>query len=73
MVRPNLHRLEAKNDPVFANRTLGQRTAKGEEVLKSPHRLTVIAVGQVNGLASQPIAICRHAIVLVEAEISAGI
>ena len=39
-------------------------------MLKLPRRLVVIAVDEMDGLASQPLAICRHAIVLAETEIS---
>ena len=39
-------------------------------MLKLPRRLVVIAVDEMDGLASEPIAICRHAIVLAETEIS---
>src|SRR5665213_641845 len=39
-------------------------------MLKLPRRLVVIAIDEMDGLASQPIAICRHAIVLAETEIS---
>ena len=60
----------AKNDPLLANMNLGQRTPRREEMLKLPCRLVVIAVDEMDGLASEPIAICRHAIVLAETEIS---
>ena len=39
-------------------------------MLKLPRCLVVIAVNEMDGLASQPLAICRHAIVLAETEIS---
>jgi len=39
-------------------------------MLKLSRRLVVIAVDEMDGLASQPLAICRHAIVLAETEIS---
>src|ERR1017187_8931103 len=39
-------------------------------MLKLPRRLVVIAVDEMDGLAGQPLAICRHAIVLAETEIS---
>jgi len=60
----------AKNDPLLANRNLGQRTPRREEMLKLPRRLVVIAVDEMDGLASQPIAVCRHVVVLTETEIS---
>ena len=60
----------AKNDPLLANMNLGQRTPRREEMLKLPRRLVVIAVDEMDGLASEPIAICCHAIVLAETEIS---
>jgi len=70
MVRPNLHRIMAKNDSLLANMNLGQRTPRREEMLKLPRRLIVIAVDEMDGLASQPIAVCRRAVVLAETEIS---
>src|SRR5665213_1327044 len=39
-------------------------------MLKLPRRLVVIAIDEMDGLASEPLAICRHAIVLAETEIS---
>src|SRR5665213_3313430 len=70
MIRPNLHRVMAKNDPLLANMNLGQRTPGREEMLKLPRRLVVIAVDEMDGLASQPAAVCRHVVVLPETEIS---
>src|SRR5271166_3332217 len=70
MVRPYLHRVMAKNDPLLANMNARQRTPRREEMLKLPRRLVVIAVDEMDGLASQPVAICRHAVVLAETEIS---
>jgi hypothetical protein len=60
----------AKNDPLLANRNLGQRTPRREEMLKLPRRLVVIAVDEMDGLARQSIAVCRHFVVLAETEIS---
>jgi len=60
----------AKNDPLLANRNLGQRTPRREEVLKLPRRLVVIAVDEMNGLASHPIAVRRHVVMLAETKIS---
>ena len=60
----------AKYDPLLANRNLGQRTPRREEMLKLPRRLVVIAVDKMDGLASQPAAVRRHAVVLAETEIS---
>ena len=60
----------AKNDPLLANRNLGQRTPRREEVLKLPRRLVVIAVDEMDGPTSQPIAISRHVVMLAETEIS---
>ena len=60
----------AKYDPLLANRNLGQRTPRREEMLKLPRCLVVIAVDEMDGLASQPIAVCRHVVVLAETEIS---
>jgi hypothetical protein len=60
----------AKNDPLFANGNLGQRTPGREEMLKFPRRLVVVAVDEMDSLASQPIAICRHLVMLAETEIS---
>src|ERR1019366_2103710 len=70
MVRPNLHRVMAKNDSLFANMNLGQRAPRREEMLKLPRRLVVIAVDEMDGLASQSVTIGRHAVALAEAEIS---
>ena len=70
MMRPNLHRVMAKNDPLFADGDLGQRTPRREEMLKLSRRLVVIAVDEMDGLASQAVAICRHAVVLAETKIS---
>src|SRR5665213_365257 len=70
MVRPNLHRIVAKNDPLLANRNLGQRAPRREEMLKLSRRLVVIAVDEMDGLASQPIAVCCYVVVLTETEIS---
>ena len=39
-------------------------------MLKLLRRLVVIAVDEMDGLASQPIAVCRHIVVLAETEIS---
>jgi hypothetical protein len=39
-------------------------------MLKLPRRLVVIAVNEMDGLASQPIAVCRHIVMLAETEIS---
>jgi hypothetical protein len=60
----------AKNDLLLANINARQRTPRREEMLKLPRRLVVIAVDEMDGLASQPVAICRHAVVLAETEIS---
>ena len=60
----------AKNDPLLADMNLGQRTPGREEMLKFLRRLVVIAVDEMDGMASQPIAICRHIIRLAKTEIS---
>ncbi|MCU1324246.1 MAG: hypothetical protein JWM43_3895 [Acidobacteriaceae bacterium] len=39
-------------------------------MLKLPRRLVVIAVDEMDGLARQPIAVCRHIVMLAETEIS---
>lgn len=39
-------------------------------MLKLPRRLVVIAVDEMDGLASQPISICCYVVVLAETEIS---
>src|ERR1035438_2508903 len=39
-------------------------------MLKLPRRLVVIAVDEMDGPTSQPIAICRHVVMLAETEIS---
>ena len=39
-------------------------------MLKLPRRLVVIAVGEMDGLASHSVAICCHVIMLAETEIS---
>ena len=39
-------------------------------MLKLPRRLVVIAVDEMDGLASQPIAVCRYVVVLAETEVS---
>ena len=39
-------------------------------MLKLPRRLIVIAVDEMDGIASQSVTIRRHAVVLAEAEIS---
>ena len=39
-------------------------------MLKLPRRLVVIAVDEMDVLASQPIAVCRHIVMLAETEIS---
>ncbi len=39
-------------------------------MLKLPRCLVVIAVDEMDGLASQAVAICRHAVVLAETKIS---
>ena len=39
-------------------------------MMKLPRRLVVIAVDKMDGLASQPAAVGRHAVVLAETEIS---
>src|ERR1035441_4609070 len=70
MIRPNLHRVMAKNDPLLGNTNLGQGAPRREEMLKLPRRLVVIAVDEMDGLASQPIAVCRHVVMLGETEIS---
>src|SRR5665213_2111935 len=38
--------------------------------MKTPRRLVVIAVYEMDGLASQPVAVCRHVVVLAETKIS---
>ena len=39
-------------------------------MLKLPRRVVVIAVNEMDGLASKPIAVCRHIVMLAETEIS---
>ena len=39
-------------------------------MLKLPRRLVVIAVDEMDGLASHPIAVSRHVVMLAETEIS---
>src|ERR1035441_8006264 len=70
MIRPNLHCVMAKNDPLLANRNLGQRTPRREEMLKLSRRLVVIAVDEMDGLARQPITVCCDVVVLSETEVS---
>ena len=60
----------AQNDLLLANMNVRQRTPRREEMLKLPRRLVVIAVDEMDGLASQPIAVCRHVVMLAETEIS---
>ena len=70
MVGPNLHRVMAQNDLLLANMNVRQRTPRREEMLKLPRCLVVIAVDEMDGLASQPTAVCCHVVMLAETEIS---
>jgi hypothetical protein len=49
---------------------LSQRTPRGKEMLKLPHRLAVITLKDVDCPAGKTIAICRHIIWSAQAEIS---
>src|ERR1039458_6270866 len=60
MVRPDAHRVMAKNDSLLTHMNFGQRTPGSEDALGFARHLVMVSLDKMDRLAVQALAIVRH-------------
>ena len=69
-MRPDAHRVMAKNDSLLAHMDFGQGTPGSKDALGFARHFVVVSLDKMDGLAVQALAIGRHLFNAAHAEVS---